>query len=592
MIKLKKKINRAVSLVVSVLMIFASIGMASYAAEEEPAFIYVENISRDGGIVNYRYVDENGNEVVLENDELGCQSVSLPSEYSSVDMGYVTKPKYQNTSGVCWAFSAMSLLESDSIIKGYKTYAQADFSEAHHTWFVGRGLAEDENDLAYGDGYAIDEPYNKGGNWRISAASLARWSGAANESEFPFYNSISSMGNYDESERYNNSGGIILESAREFTNTEDIKQWIIDHGSVTAALYYDDSYFESSSSAYCNDSSGVINHQIVVVGWDDNYSAANFGSCTPSGNGAWLCKNSWSTYWGDGGYFWVSYYDTSITLFAGFTVQKSDDYYRNYTYNGAEWYSAFQFTSARQAANIFTASGYEKLSAIAVQTFGELTEIDVVIYKNIRSSYTSPVQGTAASRFSAELDGTGYHTVYLDSPVELEPGEIFSVVVKYYNPNGTTVIPVEASTADGLSYACRAGESYINLSTTGNNWSDVTKQGAYNFYIQAMTKCNHQLQIESQEATCTENGCEKIFCTQCGKTEADRVLKATGHNYSEWSEYTYSVDDGRQISRSVCERCGDTMKRGSYTSNVVPLDSFLNSLFEKLMDAIRKIFTI
>ena len=591
---MKKATLKFISLVLSVLLLVSIVPLSVFAAEEEPTLIYVEKTSQEGGVADYRYVDENGNEVVTESNELGCQSVSLPSKYSAVDAGYVTAPKYQNTTGVCWAFSAMSLLESDSIKKGYKTLSQADYSEAHHVWFTGRGLAQDENDLAYGDGYAIDEPYNQGGNWRISAASLARWTGAANESEFPFYGSnTDSMSNYDESERYNNSSGVILESAQEFTSMADIKQWIIDHGSVTAAFYYDDGFFNSSSNAYYNETSDVINHQIVIVGWDDSFSASGFkADCAPSGNGAWLCKNSWSQYWGDGGYFWISYYDASIRLFAGYSVQKSEDYYKNYTYNGAEWYSAFQFSDAHQVANVFTASGYESLSAIAVQTFGAVTEIEVIIYKNISSGYTSPIQGTQACKFSTELKNTGYHTVYLDSPVALEPNEIFSVVVEYYNPNGDTAIPVEAAASDGLSYSCRAGESYINASSTGNSWREVSKQGGYNVYVQAMTKCNHQLDSQIKAATCTESGYEKIHCTQCGSVEAERTLDKTGHSYGEWSEYIYSVEDGKRISKSTCENCGDCMKRGYYTNNIITLDKLMELIMVKFREVLKTIFTL
>ncbi len=591
---MKKAAQRFMSLILSVMLMLSFAALPAYSAKDMFTYIYVENTEQEGGLINYRYVDENGNEVVFENNELGCQSSSLPAAYSAVDKGYVTRVKSQGDSGVCWSFSAMSLLESDSIIKGYESASSADFSEAHHVWFASRGRAEDENDLAYGDGYYFDEPYLRGGNWKISAASLARWSGAAEETEFPFYgSSLESMGNYAESDRYNTSGGVILESAQSLTSAEDVKQWIVDHGSVTAAFYYEGSCYNSSSAAYCTATTGSINHQIVVVGWDDSFSASNFKStCTPSANGAWLCKNSWGTYWGDGGYFWISYYDASITLFAGYSVQKSEDYYKNYSYNGAEWYSALGLSRAFQVANVFTASGYESLTAIAVQTYGENIEIEATVYKNISDGYSSPVQGTAACTVETVLGNEGYHTIYLDSAVVLEPGEIFSVVVEYYNPNGTTYIPIEKTVADGLTYSSREGESFINVSATGNSWISTSTQSAHNVYIQALTKCNHQLEALTQDATCTVDGIEKIQCTQCGKVEAERVIGATGHDYGEWTDFAYSSENGRQISRSTCSHCGDFMERAYYTNNVVTLDRFMEMLFLKFKEIIRYIFTL
>ncbi|MBR4858967.1 MAG: hypothetical protein IKU08_07260 [Clostridia bacterium] len=563
------------------------------AAENTFSYIYVENTGNDGGVISYRYIDENGNEIVPQ-QRLTRQRALLPSSYNAVDEGLVTRVKSQGESGVCWAFSAMSLMESDSIAKGYKTLADADFSEAHHTWFTGRGRAESESDLAYGDGYYVEEPYLRGGNWKMSAASLARWTGVANERDFPFYDgSLENMGNYPEAERYNTSSGIIIESAQSLTTAEKVKQWITEHGSATVAFYYDDSCYNYPTSSYCTSTSGTINHQVVVVGWDDNYSASNFGSaCTPSGDGAWICKNSWTSYWGDGGYFYISYYDASLSMFAGFTVQKSDDYYKNYTYNGAEWYSAMGLDKPLQVANVFTATGYESLSAIAVQTYGSDIQIKATVYKNIKAGYTSPIKGTASATLETVIANEGYHTIYLDSPVELNPGEIFSVVVRYYNPNGMTYIPVEKNTPDGLAYSSRKDESYIDVSGSGNIWKAASSQGAHNFYIQALTKCNHQLEAEGTEATCTENGSEKIYCTQCGKIEAQRVLKATGHSYGEWSDFRYDISEGRRISECVCGKCGNCMQRAFYNDNVISLDAFIDLLFNKFRLIILKIFSI
>ncbi len=46
-------------------------------------------------------------------------------------------------------------------------------------------------------------------------------------------------------------------------------------------------------------------HAIVIVGWDDN-------SCG-TGQGAWICKNSWGANWGGlGGYFYIKWGDCGI----------------------------------------------------------------------------------------------------------------------------------------------------------------------------------------------------------------------------------------------------------------------------------------
>ena len=58
---------------------------------------------------------------------------------------------------------------------------------------------------------------------------------------------------------------------------------------------------------YCDDTSKTTNHSVLIVGWDDNYSASNFNSkCRPSSDGAWLIRNSWGDCNSMGGYFWIS----------------------------------------------------------------------------------------------------------------------------------------------------------------------------------------------------------------------------------------------------------------------------------------------
>ena len=47
----------------------------------------------------------------------------------------------------------------------------------------------------------------------------------------------------------------------------------------------------------------------MIVGWDDDKEVAG-----APGNGAFIVRNSWGSSWGDGGYFYVSYYDESIAF--------------------------------------------------------------------------------------------------------------------------------------------------------------------------------------------------------------------------------------------------------------------------------------
>lgn len=570
---------------------------ADVYAAETLEFGYVEmQESSEYGYAPYKYYDSEGNEIEFDGGSSGVSAYSLrrtvlPSAYDSRDNGSITSVKEQGISGNCWAFSTISALESDSIIKGIDDADFADYSEAHLAWFAGKSLSENEEDSTYGDGYSYDSPYAQGGNWKTATAALARWSGLAEDSEYPFSpNDLSAMGNYDESERYNTSAGVVIESAQELSDTTSVKQWIIDHGSVTAAVYYDESCYNSETASYYYTSSGSINHQITIVGWDDNYSASNFSSL-PVSDGAWICKNSWTSAWGDNGYFYVSYEDASLTQFIGFSAQK-EDYYKNYSYNGAEWYYYYNRTTATQIANVFTASGYETLTAVSTYTIAAGTDVKVSVYKGLSSNYSTPVKGTAVSELEATLGNAGYHTIYLDTEVELEPGEIFSVVMEFSHSSGKVYIPIEINQSSSVQYGCKDKQSFINLNSAFENWQDAQFYSMENVYIQAFTKCSHQIETKIDAPSCSEFGYSTAVCSQCGLVESKEAISFTAHEFGEWSEYAYDEASGEEVSTRVCESCGTTQRMSNNNSNVIGIEKLPKLLFEIFFEIFSKIFKI
>ena len=59
---------------------------------------------------------------------------------------------------------------------------------------------------------------------------------------------------------------------------------------------------------YTDNQDASVNHAVVIVGWDDNYSAGNFlEGKQPPADGAWIVRNSWGEDYGNDGYFYLSY---------------------------------------------------------------------------------------------------------------------------------------------------------------------------------------------------------------------------------------------------------------------------------------------
>ena len=77
-------------------------------------------------------------------------------------------------------------------------------------------------------------------------------------------------------------------------SNDDIKSAIYHYGAVGCAVAADDAFEAYTSGVFQDSGSTEINHDVVLVGWDD-------------ADGAWILRNSWDTSWGEGGYMRIAY---------------------------------------------------------------------------------------------------------------------------------------------------------------------------------------------------------------------------------------------------------------------------------------------
>ena len=214
----------------------------------------------------------------------------IPQYYNLADLNQTTSVKDQMDEGNCWAFAAIGGLESN-VLKSYNLLL--DLSENNM-----KNIASNTSPFGW-----IYEP-NYGGYPYTHIGYLVSWLGPVLEEDDP-YIEISRYSNLFDSVLHIQN---ILNIKRDnFTDNDEIKKAIMKYGGVVSAIYSTNSvkqyYHESIYS----------NHEIVIVGWNDTMEIPN-----APGLGAWICKNSWGSEWGEDGYFYVSYYDTSCPSKLGF----------------------------------------------------------------------------------------------------------------------------------------------------------------------------------------------------------------------------------------------------------------------------------
>lgn len=564
-----KKNFRALAAVLGLSLVWGSAASAEPSADNG-AKVEV-SIVQNGGLL----YDENRYEGKTPVPDGVNALADLPEKYDLRDEGRVTDVKFQNPWGACWAFGSIASLESNAITRGAQ---DPDYSEKALVWFA-KNERKDEDapdteleGISVADGDTKEYVYNIGGSsWDVISA-LAAWQGASLESELPYRNaegttetvqltedgfaecytadgdwSVDPSHAYDDAYRLEDSVcylGFNSYAAAGYDGDQvwmtmfssvypAVKNWIMENGAISVGFCADYSspddlesgvtseYYNWEHSAQYNPDSTSANHAVTIVGWDDSYPKENF-SITPPGDGAWIVKNSWSDVWGENGYFYLSYYDTTVREYEGYLADVADSagyysYDNNYQYDymgmGSLLNSSAETESIEKlgeindsvsVANIFQAEGRETLRAVGVtdtRAWGESVEVVTEIYRLKDGS--DPVNGELVSEQTDRIDNLLYTVVELDEPVELEEGEYFSVVqtMRLLTPGSETfLIPLEfgseapiyvqgydAASSYYLNHTvlCGEGQSYIYFSTEEGKdpeWTDLGSEEAKEYF--------------------------------------------------------------------------------------------------------------
>ncbi|HII99299.1 MAG TPA: hypothetical protein HA272_08645 [Methanoregula sp.] len=392
--------------------------------------------------------------------------------------GKVSSVKNQGHVGSCWAFAAYGSLES-TLLTG-ETW---DFSENHMKNTL---AATFPNGTSNPWGY--DRTWDDGGNEFISTAYLTRWTGPVRESDDPYSDTSGvSPGGLKPVKHVQNV--YFLPARSTLNDTATIKNALVQYGAVQAGIAFDPLYplinssYDPANYTYYNGYWPFTNHAVTIVGWDDTFNQSKFTASpsamqfreynitiTPAGDGAFIVKNSWGTGWGDGGYFYVSYYDVTIgDECVAVTANDTTNYDHVYSHDPLGWVVTYANVSTAQYANVFTASTAENLNGVGFYTPVSNTNYSVTIYT---SPENGPLSTKGASATAAGSFGMpGYHTVTVPN-VTIAAGQKFSIVVSTSTPGYNFSIPLEYPYQGYSSHAtAHAGESYVN---TDGTWSDLT----------------------------------------------------------------------------------------------------------------------
>ena len=429
-------------------------------AEDGEYYVSLSNLS---DILGYSCNFEITTKTATAVDESDNISI-IPTQYDLREKERMSVVKNQGSYGTCWAFAATSALES--------------------------ALLPEENDLFSVDHMSMSNSFDadqyEGGEYTMGMAYLAAWQGPVYEADDPYGD-----GKTDGSlkpVRHVQEMRVI-----DGKDYEAIKEAVFKYGGVTTSLYStirssqgDSEYYKRSTNSYCYIGTEKPNHDVLIIGWDDNYPKENF-SVNLEGDGAFICQNSWGDSFGDNGVFYVSYYDTNVgTHNVVYTrIEDTDNYDNIYQSDLCGWRGNLGFEKEEiYGANVFTAEKDEMVAAAGFYATSADTEYEVYIVNDFQNETSLTTRTQVAS---GTLEQAGYYTIDFDQEISVKAGEKFAVMLYLKTPGSQYPLAIEYDSQESYmdSVDLDDGEGYISY--TGNKFINVKEKRDCNLCIKAFT---------------------------------------------------------------------------------------------------------
>ncbi len=388
---------------------------------------------------------------------------TLPYSYDYRKSGRNSVVKDQGRFGTCWAFAALTAMETSLMPKN-----KYDFAIEH---------------MVLANNY--DTNMKDGGDYAMSMAYLTSWKGPV----------LTADDKYGDKKTDESLDEVVHVQEIQIIESKDyatIKEMVYKYGGVQSSLYTNltgasssSKYYNKKKMAYCYIGTEKPNHDVVIIGWDDNYPKENFVN-QPENNGAFICQNSWGEDFGDGGIFYVSYYDTNIGMhnivYTG--IEATDNYDNIYQADlcGVVGHMGYGRETA-YFANVYQAKNNENIVAASFHTTGKNTQYAVYVVDDFKSTEDFDKKILVAEGI---IEQKGYYTIDFDKVVGVAKDKKYAIVVKVTTPNSTKPIAVEYQTNSlRAEVNIEDGEGYISWS--GKNWENTEKTHNCNICLKAFT---------------------------------------------------------------------------------------------------------
>ncbi|WP_298524320.1 C1 family peptidase [uncultured Methanobrevibacter sp.] len=412
---------------------------------ENNVYINDDNISTNNELHTSIMIGQ-GMQLTLLNNTINV--TTIPASFDLRNYSWVTPVRDQGWMGACWTFGMTSALES-ALLKA--TGINADFSENNM-----------QNTMLRYSIYGTSS-LGEGGMNTIGTSYLLSWLGAFPQ-DADTYDELGKISPVITTLNDIHVQDVMFIPNNEIPNGTQLKLAIMKYGALDVSYFgqstYDEKnpyYNENTYAQYVNETTGA-NHEVSVVGWDDNFPKEKF-LITPPDNGAWIIKNSWDTDWGDEGYLYVSYYDqsftTSITIpdyATAIIIENTEPYNKNYQYN-LVW--AGNFLANPIGGNVIYCNQFEAMDddlIAAVGTYFSSEGINYTVEIYVNGDLKLTQEGVSPY--------LGYHTIKLNEYIPIKKGDIFQAAITSNVMPYLNVADSRTHHIENISFSCFDGQTW------------------------------------------------------------------------------------------------------------------------------------
>lgn len=388
----------------------------------------------------------------------------LPLKYDLREKRRASKVKNQGDFGTCWAFAALSAIET-SLLPKEDVSLSSDHMSLQNNFYLQQA---------------------DGGDYKMGMAYLTAWQGPVYEKDDPYGDRKSPVGL--KPVKHVQEIQIIEEK-----NFARMKEAVFKYGGVQSSIYSAmqnpkeaRNFYNDEANAYCYTGEEKPNHDITIIGWDDHYPKENF-PIRPAGDGAFICQNSWGEEFGERGYFYISYYDVNIGIHnvVYTSIQDTNNFDHIYQTDLCGFVGQLGYNKdSIYAANIYTAQSNEKLKAAGFYATDKDTEYKLYIVPEFRDTTSFANRRPAAE---GRVANAGFYTVDFDEEFAVNAGQTYAVLLYIKTPGAIRPIAIEFNADESTSLVdTKDGKGYI--SSGGEVWQNVEKTHNSNLCIKVYSK--------------------------------------------------------------------------------------------------------